>query len=31
MGRTELDQCEKCGSIWLDGPKLGMLTDIMAI
>lgn len=29
MGKTELDQCEKCGAIWLESPKLGMLPDII--
>lgn len=29
LGNTELDQCEKCGGIWLEGPKLGMLKEII--
>jgi Zn-finger nucleic acid-binding protein len=29
LGKIELDQCEKCGSIWLEGPKLGTLQDII--
>jgi Zn-finger nucleic acid-binding protein len=29
LGKTELDQCEKCGGIWLEGPKLEMLPEII--
>jgi Zn-finger nucleic acid-binding protein len=29
LGKTELDQCEKCGGVWLEGPKLEMLQDII--
>ncbi len=29
LGKTELDQCEKCGGIWMEGPKLEMLQEII--
>ena len=29
LGKTELDQCGKCGAIWLEGPKQGMLPEII--
>lgn len=29
MGKTELDQCEKCDGIWLEGPKLEMLQELI--
>ena len=29
LGKTELDQCEKCGGIWLEGPKLETLQEII--
>ncbi len=29
LGKTELDQCEKCGAIWLEEPKLEIFPDII--
>jgi Zn-finger nucleic acid-binding protein len=29
LGNTELDQCEKCGGLWLEGPKLEWLKDLI--
>ncbi len=29
LGKTELDQCEKCGAIWLEGAKTEMLPEII--
>jgi hypothetical protein len=29
LGKTELDQCEKCCGIWLEGPKLETLPDVL--
>lgn len=29
LGKTELNQCEKCGSLWLEEPKLGTLPEII--
>ncbi len=29
LGKTELDVCEKCAGLWLEGPKLEMFQDII--
>jgi Zn-finger nucleic acid-binding protein len=29
LGKTELDQCEKCDALWLEGPKLPQLADLI--
>ncbi len=29
LGKSELDKCEKCASLWLEGPKLEMLAEMI--
>jgi ribosomal protein L37AE/L43A len=29
LGKTKVDQCEKCGSVWLEEPKLKMLQVLL--
>ncbi len=29
LGKVELDQCENCDGIWLEGPKVGLLLEII--
>ena len=29
FGKVELDMCEKCAALWLEGPKLALLQDII--